>query len=619
MWIVVLSFVLSFYTFSGIYFAAIVPLAVCLISKKNWYSLVCFATSILTGFLFTDERIVLSLLSSIAIVYLSLILFKGFDWNLKTKLSTVATISTIGLLLTQPNLLNLNWAISVALYPVFIYFITYNLLFILEDLDFKENISITSKQLGFFSVLINLLIGGLSFFKDEPNTMLFSLLAFNILLIRVDKNAGLVSVLTSFIINVTNKISVALIAISPIIFLFKKTLKNKPTMSMAFFTFCLSLVVISRKYTFIDDLCVLTIIYFFTSNNFVYQIQKTIINPKDYKLKMYQENYYNSLNKSRKIQKVLAVLEGYLKSYSNDDNSKDIIKKSMQFLSDIQKEDEQTDLKEKILNELKNKGIDLLGFRLYSDYFFNYQLYLKINRDEDEEKMIKVIEENLKIRLKVNSCYENKFVNTKEYYLDNYQRYNLNLEIKQRSKELNFCGDSYLSFYLKNKKYFLISDGMGHGKEANKESSFALFLLKEFIELGMDAISAIVFCNNIICIEKKESFNTLDLIEYDSYTNEMFLYKNGSGDTYLKHDEKVEKINSENLPLGIVENISVKKLKLPEIYDTVILTSDGFKKDLTQIISKQNKSKKIIEDAFCYEGNKIDDDQTIMVISVIKK
>ena len=55
-------------------------------------------------------------------------------------------------------------------------------------------------------------------------------------------------------------------------------------------------------------------------------------------------------------------------------------------------------------------------------------------------------------------------------------------------------------------------------------------------------------------------------------------------------------------------------------FDKIILTSDGFKKDLSPIISKNksDKAKELIDDVLKFEGNVIDDDQTIVVISVIK-
>ena len=161
---------------------------------------------------------------------------------------------------------------------------------------------------------------------------------------------------------------------------------------------------------------------------------------------------------------------------------------------------------------------------------------------------------------------------------------------------------------------------MGSGIKANRESSEALFLLKSFIELGMRPTESIVLCNAVLFDKEEETFNTLDLLEYDIFDNELFLYKNGSGVTYLKTDEGVEKISSENLPLGIVEKIKVEKIKLDINARYIILTSDGIKNDLTEII-KNNKGKNpksLAQEILMFEGEKVDDDQTIVVISVIK-
>ena len=131
---------------------------------------------------------------------------------------------------------------------------------------------------------------------------------------------------------------------------------------------------------------------------------------------------------------------------------------------------------------------------------------------------------------------------------------------------------------------------------------------------------AIVLCNALLFDKGEETFNTLDLLEYDVFNNELFLYKNGSGATYLKRENEVEKISSENLPLGIVEKINVEKIKLNIDSKYIVLTSDGIKSDLTEVIknSKGKSSKTLAQEILSYEGDKVDDDQTIVVINVIK-
>ena len=166
----------------------------------------------------------------------------------------------------------------------------------------------------------------------------------------------------------------------------------------------------------------------------------------------------------------------------------------------------------------------------------------------------------------------------------------------------------------------MISDGMGHGQKASKESMLALRLLKDFIELGMPPEDAILTANALLFDRKSEQFNTLDLLEYDTFEQKIYLYKNSSGTTYVKKGICVEKILSENLPLGIIENIKVEKNSISTDNEFIILTSDGLKKDFTEMLAHTDNSdpKRLVDEILKYEGDIIEDDQTIVAVSVIK-
>ena len=115
------------------------------------------------------------------------------------------------------------------------------------------------------------------------------------------------------------------------------------------------------------------------------------------------------------------------------------------------------------------------------------------------------------------------------------------------------------------------------------------------------------------------TYNTLDLLEYDSYLNELVLYKNGSGNSYVLYKDNVDKLNSESLPLGIVDEISVNKILINNSVEKIILTSDGINVNVSSIIKENSKKtlKEMVEQIFIQQKT-IEDDQTIMAISVIK-
>ena len=81
----------------------------------------------------------------------------------------------------------------------------------------------------------------------------------------------------------------------------------------------------------------------------------------------------------------------------------------------------------------------------------------------------------------------------------------------------------------------------------------------------------------------------------------------------------VDKLTSENLPLGIVDDIAVSKIEINKNVDKIILTSDGISKNLSNTIIKNPTSslKELVEIVF-EEEKDIEDDQTIIAINVIK-
>jgi hypothetical protein len=359
------------------------------------------------------------------------------------------------------------------------------------------------------------------------------------------------------------------------------------------------------------------------SNEIFSYLKKFIVDPHDYELKLYQRSYYKCLNKNKQIYKVINLLENQMKEKETTSlKNKEHLYNAMQFLTNKLKEEEDIELKNTITRQIGYMNVELIGFKIFSDYFYNYKVVLEVKGNKNViDCVIDMISSNLGVKLYTEYKYHNKVLDSYYFILKNDEKIKFNLSIKQRSKESGVCGDSYLVFNTKNKKYLLISDGMGHGKKASKESGQALLLLKDFIELGMSPKEAIIICNSLLYEKNKESFNTLDLFEYDSYEDKMSLYKNGSGLTYIKDKKRVERISSKNLPLGIVEEINVEKKSLSTDVDYIVLTSDGLKKDLSKVIftAKRKNAKGLSEEILKYEGNNIEDDQTIVVISVIKK
>ena len=116
------------------------------------------------------------------------------------------------------------------------------------------------------------------------------------------------------------------------------------------------------------------------------------------------------------------------------------------------------------------------------------------------------------------------------------------------------CGDTVLSFRTESGKWcLLLSDGMGSGEPARKESALTCRLLRQFLEAGIAAEAALQTLNAAMALRGAESgsFTTVDLCVYDPYTAEATLYKYGAAPSYLKRHGSVRRIAGISLPVGL--------------------------------------------------------------------
>lgn len=159
----------------------------------------------------------------------------------------------------------------------------------------------------------------------------------------------------------------------------------------------------------------------------------------------------------------------------------------------------------------------------------------------------------------------------------------------------NICGDNYLVKNINNKKMIaVICDGMGKGINANILSSRILKLLDELTNTNITSATLLHILNSFYYIQDyQEKYSTLDYVEIDRHSGEMFIYKAGATYTYIVHESgQMEKIENENLPFGLNEMITSKNVKLTD-NDLVIMASDGIFDNIISIASFENFIKSI--------------------------
>lgn len=152
------------------------------------------------------------------------------------------------------------------------------------------------------------------------------------------------------------------------------------------------------------------------------------------------------------------------------------------------------------------------------------------------------------------------------------------IETKRRPGEEPDNGDAVLVEELSGGKVALaVSDGMGHGKDAQMESRKTLEMLSLCLDAGYTRSQAMTAVNGaMLSAAGGEKFATVDLCVIDLWTGEAAMNKLGACPSILVQGQKTRWIQGEALPLGIIENVTPMehRFTLGE-GDLLILMSDG--------------------------------------------
>ena len=141
------------------------------------------------------------------------------------------------------------------------------------------------------------------------------------------------------------------------------------------------------------------------------------------------------------------------------------------------------------------------------------------------------------------------------------------------------CGDSVTWFRTGSMLYLILSDGMGSGREAQRESQMTLRLLEQFLQAGIDAEPALRTLNAALNLRGDEqgSFTTIDLLAADLNARQATLYKYGAAPTYVKRHGAVRRLTGTALPAGLQDAGSAPQAVCFPLEENsfVLMISDG--------------------------------------------
>ena len=208
---------------------------------------------------------------------------------------------------------------------------------------------------------------------------------------------------------------------------------------------------------------------------------------------------------------------------------------------------------------------------------------------------------------------------------------------KLTREEEKVSGDNYVCRQEENGKYFFcLSDGMGSGMDACRESEIVVELLEQFLDSGFSQETAAKMVNSALVLKGHEGmFSTVDICGLDLYTGICNFLKAGASATFIKRDHWVESISSESLAAGLVQQIDFDTASRKLYHgDYLIMMTDGVldalplereEETMKEIImdipeeTPKDLSRGILERVLGYSDYRARDDMTVLVASVLKK
>ncbi len=205
---------------------------------------------------------------------------------------------------------------------------------------------------------------------------------------------------------------------------------------------------------------------------------------------------------------------------------------------------------------------------------------------------------------------------------------------KAVKEEETISGDNYSIIESeKGKLTVLLSDGMGSGEKASRDSTWILDLMEKMIETGYSLEGSLKLINNaLLSRPDKQNMSTLDICDLDLYDGSCSFYKIGGAASFLKREHSVEQIDSPSLPMGIfpIESPEVIQGKVRD-GDYIIMMTDGvldalgqnrYEETMRQIIEsvkEQNPkeiARRILQFVLHLSGGHIQDDMTVIVLGL---
>lgn len=133
-------------------------------------------------------------------------------------------------------------------------------------------------------------------------------------------------------------------------------------------------------------------------------------------------------------------------------------------------------------------------------------------------------------------------------------RYRVAYGVRQMAAGEYGSGDADRALRLgHNKVLIVLSDGMGHDRDAAINSGYAVRLIESFARAGFSAEAMLKCTGKLLALRGREEFNAVDIALIDTESGRTDIVKQGARESFIVCDGEVEVADCVSLPLGIVE------------------------------------------------------------------
>lgn len=299
-------------------------------------------------------------------------------------------------------------------------------------------------------------------------------------------------------------------------------------------------------------------------------------------------------------------------------------------------------LQKKVKAMLKRRGLKLLSSVFFLTKEGKYEVHLTVKAQRGECVTAKEAADVLTSCLgrKMTAVKGERPYVTENYctlvFMENAAFYTLQGVAKIGKGCQKISGDTFSMTELPGgRQCVVLSDGMGAGEQAFRESAMVVELLEELLQAGFPPETAIQMMNTALVAGREElRFSTVDLCVFDLYQGRCEMIKAGASLTFIRTSGGVEKISSTTLPVGVLQELELQKtVRQLEDGDFLVMVTDGVLDALppgkqeamlaaliggTAINNPGELAHYLLEQVLEMSGEKPVDDMTILTVGIWK-